>query len=224
MSKAGQLVGQIRSELEDLDEKIRRHRYLDALEAGLIQGDALRAFAGQQYHIITSDVRSVALSVSRHGTLASRTFLMNVLQGELAASDVLLSFAAALGMSVDDLEACEPLPEAHSYCAFVAWLAFYGSDAELAGGFLVNFAAWGANCGRMAKALQEKYGFAAPDVAFFKLFASMRPFEEEALGVIQGALDRGIPARLIHRAARMLQGYELMYWDALVEAAAIGTS
>ena len=224
MSKAGQLVGQIRSELEDLDEKIRRHRYLDALEAGLIQGDALRAFAGQQYHIITSDVRSVALSVSRHGTLASRTFLMNVLQGELAASDVLLSFATALGMSGDDLEACEPLPEAHAYCAFVAWLAIYGSDAELAGGFLVNFAAWGANCGRMAKALQEKYGLAAPDVAFFKLFASMRPFEEEALGVIQGGLDRGIPARLIHRAARMLQGYELMYWDALAEAAAIGTS
>ena len=57
----------------------------------------------------------------------------------------LLSFAAALGMSGDDLEACEPLPEAHSYCAFVAWLAIYGSDAELAGGFLVNFAAWGAN-------------------------------------------------------------------------------
>jgi len=39
--------------------------------------------------------------------------------------------------------------------------------------------------------------------------------------VIQEGLDRGIPPRLIHRAARMLQGYELMYWDAMAEVAGI---
>jgi hypothetical protein len=130
---------------------------------------------------------------------------MNVLQGEAAALDALHAFADALGLDASDLEVLEPLPAAHTYCAFVAWLALYGSDAELAGAFLINFPAWGANCGRMREALHEKYP----------------SFEQEALGIIQNGLDRGVPARLIHRAARMLQSYELMYWDAMAGAAGV---
>src|SRR2546422_4469898 len=102
---------------------------------------------------------------------------------------------------------------------FVAWLALYGSDAELAGAFLINLPAWGANCGRMHKALHEKYGIAPSALGFFDLFANMPSFEQEALGIIQNGLDRGVPARLIHLAARILQSYELMYWDAMVGAA-----
>ena len=105
---------------------------------------------------------------------------------------------------------------------FVAWLALYGSDAELAAAFLVNFAAWGANCGRLSRVLQARYGLARTDVAFFDLFANLPPFEAEALSVIQGGLDRGIPAARIHRAARLLQGYELMFWDAMARAAGLG--
>ncbi len=222
MNSARNLVEQIRADLKPLDARILNHPYVRALEAGKIDRAALRPFAGQQYHIISSDLRSLALLVSRHGALASRGFLLNALQGEAAALEALDSFARALGLSRAELEAFEPLPAAHAYAAFVAWLALYGSDAELAGAFLVNFAAWGANCARMSKALKARYKFAEADVAFFDLFGNMPPFEEEALAVIQAGLDRGIMARLIHRAARMLQGYELMYWDAMAEAA--GTS
>ena len=49
----------------------------------------------------------------------------------------------------------------------------------------------------------------------------MPSFEQEALGIIQNGLDRGVPARLIHRAARMLQNYELMYWDAMAGATGV---
>jgi len=223
MDGAKAQVEQIRSDLQPLDARILNHPYLRALEAGTIERAALRAFAGQQYHIISSDLRSIALILSRHGALASRGFLLNALQGEAAALDALDSFARALGLRRADLEAIEPLPAAHAYAGFVAWLALYGSDAELAGAFLVNFAAWGANCARMSKALKAKYNFPEADVAFFDLFGNMPPFEEEALTVIQAGLDRRIPARLIHRAARMLQGYELMYWDAMAESAGIRT-
>jgi len=222
MPNARQLVEQIRSDLKPLEESVLFHPYLSALEAGQVQRETLKMFAGQQYHIISSDLRSIALSVSRHGTLPSRTFLMNVLRGEAAALDRLQSFARALGVSVGDLEGFEPLPAAHAYCAFVAWLALYGSDAELAGAFLVNFAAWGANCARVSKGLREKYGFAEADVAFFDFFAQLHAREEEALAVIQGGLERGIAPALIQRAARMLQRYELMYWDAIAEAGGIG--
>ena len=221
MSDALQLVEKIRSDLKPLEEKISIHPYLKALEEGRVPLDLLKVFAGQQHHIISSDLRSIALILSREGMRPSRGFLMNVLQGEAAALDALHAFAEALGLNISDLEVFEPLPAAHAYCTFVAWLALYGSDAELAGALLVNFPAWGANCGRMSKALHEKYGLAPSALTFFDLFADIPPFEQEAIAIIQNALDRGIPARLIHRAARMLQGYELMFWDAMAAAVRI---
>ena len=219
VSDALQLVEKIRSGLKPLEEKILGHPYLDALEGGHVALDSLKVFAGQQHHIISSDLRSIALVLSREGTRPSRHFLMDVLQGEAAALDALHAFAEALGLNISDLEVFEPLPAAHAYCAFVAWLALYGSDAELAGALLVNFPAWGANCGRMRAALHEKYGLAPSALAFFDLFADMPSFEQEAVAIMQNALDRGLPARLIDRAARMLQGYELMFWDAMAGVA-----
>jgi len=221
VSDALQLIEKIRSDLKPLDERILDHPYLRALAEGRVPLDSLKVFAGQQHHIIGSDLRSIALILSREGMRPSRRFLMNVLQGEAAALDALHTFAEALGLKISDLESFEPLPAAHAYCAFVAWLSLYGSDAELAGALLVNFSAWGANCGRMRAALREKYRFAPLAVAFFNLFADMPSFEQEAIAIIQNGLDRGIPAQLIHRAARMLQGYELMFWDAMGSVAGV---
>jgi hypothetical protein len=56
-------------------------------------------------------------------------------------------------------------------------------------------------------------------VAFFDLFANLPPAGDAALAVIQGALDRGVLPAAIARAARILQAYELMYWDGMAEAA-----
>ena len=221
MSDALRLVTQIRSDLKLLDAKILCHPYLKALEDRRVLPDLLKIFAGQQHHIISSDLRSIALILSRQGMLSSRGFLISVLQGEAAALDALHAFAGTLRLNLSDLEVLEPLPAAHAYCTFVAWLALYGSDAELASAFLVNFSAWGTNCGRMRKALHDKYGIAPPALSFFDLFADMPSFEQEALRIIQNGLDRGVPARLIHRAARMLQNYELMFWDAMASAAGV---
>jgi len=73
----------------------------------------------------------------------------------------------------------------------------------------------------MRKALDEKYSFAPSSLAFLDLFANMPSFEQAALGIIQNGLDRGITAELIQRATRMLQGYELMFWDAMANAAGV---
>lgn len=221
MPDASQLVAQICADLKPLERKIIGHPCLVAIEEGHVMPDLFKVFVGQQYHIIGSDLRSIAMLISRHGTWPSRNFLVNLLQGEVAALKALLTFAAALSLSAGELETFEPIPAAHAYCAFVAWLALYGSDAELAGAFLVNLSAWGANCGRMRQALHEKYGFPAAALTFFDLFASMPTFETETMSVIQSGLNRGISPRAIHRAARMLQSYELMYWDAMADAGSI---
>jgi pyrroloquinoline quinone (PQQ) biosynthesis protein C len=219
MAEGRQLLAKIRQDLKPLEEKILQHPYLDALEARQVSREALRGFAGQQYHIISSDLRSLALLLSRHAHLPSRALLRNMTDGEAAALEALVTFAHALSLNGTDLESLEPTPAGHAYCAYVAQLCLYGSDAEAAAAFLVNFAAWGANCGRMSRALQTHYGLSEDDAAFFDLFANVPPFEAEALEAIQAGLDRGVPARHIHRAARMLQGYELMYWDAMAETA-----
>jgi thiaminase len=223
MNDAKEVVEKIRMDLRPLDEKILGHPYIMALSEGKISQDSLRTFAGQQYHIITSDLRSIASLLSRHGLLPSRSWLLAVLQGEAAALDALFTFAKKLSVSERALKIFEPIPAAYAYCTYVAWLGMYGSDGELAGALLVNFAAWGVNCGKMSKALQEHYGLAKEEAAFFELFSQLPPFEKQVLEVIQGALDRGIEPALIHRAARMLQAYELRFWDAIAEAAVLKT-
>ena len=64
--------------------------------------------------------------------------------------------------------------------------------------------------------MKERFGLGEKDVVFFDLFASPpATFEANALSVIQKGLDRGTAPHLIQRAARLLQAYELMYWDTL---------
>ena len=84
MFDALQWVEQIRSDLKPLKKQILGHSYFKALEEGRLQRDQLKVFALHQQQIIISDLRSIALIVSRQGLLPSRRFLMNVLQGEAA--------------------------------------------------------------------------------------------------------------------------------------------
>lgn len=219
MADARQLVAEIRSQLKAVEERLMAHPYLAALERGELLKDKLRLFAGEQYHIINSDLRSIALVVNRHGHLPSRPYFIGALQGEAAARDALMLFAKDLGMEEDELRRYEPSPGCQAYPAYVAWLALYGTDAHFAAAFLLNLPAWGANCGRMSVALKSNYGLSSEAVSFFELFAQPgSQFEAGSLQVIQAGLDRGVEPMSIARAARLIQAYELMYWDALYEA------
>jgi len=216
------LIALIREQLKPVEEQLKAHPYLAALEQGRIRRENLRLIAGEQYHIINSDLRSMALLLHRHAHLPSRDYLLTSLQAEAAARAALLAFAShGCDMSEDDLVAYEPIAGCQAYPAYVAWLAAYGSDAEFAAAFLVNLPAWGEACGRMSAASKERYGLPLGAVMFFDLFAQSDPsFKENSLRVIQDGLDRGVDGRLITRAARLIQAYELLYWDSLYEASA----
>ena len=216
MVDAKALSEEIRQDLQIVTEQLLRHPYVQALEEGKIGRENLRLFVGEQYNTIASDLKSVAYLVSRFGSAPSRDFFLGILQGERAAWDALLTFAHALGLSETQLREHEPLPGSHAYTCYMAWLALYASDAEIAAAYLINFPAWGQNCDRLSRILKERFGLAEKEVAFFDLFASPpATFEADALSVIQQGLDRGAEPRLIQRAARSLQAYELMYWDTL---------
>lgn len=219
MLHASALFDQIRRNLEPIHDRLLQHPYLQSLETGQIGREKLRLFAGEQYSIIGSDLRSAAHLINRFGASPSRDFFLGILQGEKAAWDALLAFVSGLSLTEADLSAHEPLAGAHAYTCYMAWLALYASDSEVAAAYLVNFPAWGQNCGRLSRILKERFGLGEKEVAFFDLFASPPPdFEVNALAIMQQGLDRGTDPRLMSRAARLLQAYELMYWDTLYEA------
>ena len=221
MVDARHLVEETRQALEAVETRIRRHPYLDALEAGSLAREELRRFAGQQHHIIESDLRAMGLLIAKAESPETREFFRGSIQGEWSALEALHAFAGALPMPAEELKATEPIPGAFAYSAYVAWLALFGSCAEFAAAFLVNLEAWGGNCARMSQALRARYQFNDGEVAFFDLFSSPPPdFQARALRVIQEGLDRGVSPQHVKRAARLLQGYELLYWDTLYHAAA----
>src|SRR5688500_1621639 len=98
MVDAKSLLDEIRQDLRYVTQQLLRHPYVQALEEGKIGREKLRLFAGEQYNIIASDLKSAAYLVSRFGSEPSRDFFLGILQGERAAWNALLTFAHALGL------------------------------------------------------------------------------------------------------------------------------
>ena len=56
---AGELVAQTQRELAEIAEAIRSHRFLDGLRTRDVPEERLRALAGEQHAIVSSDRRSL---------------------------------------------------------------------------------------------------------------------------------------------------------------------
>jgi thiaminase len=215
---ATELVGVARRDLADVEREIRSHRFFAALAEGRVPCDGLGEFAGEQYAILSSDRRSFAVLAGRFPQPPPGDLFLTLAVGEGQALGHLVAFAGALGLDEEALRAHEPDPRARAYPAFVAWLALNGSRADVALALLANLAAWGANCAHMARALRERYELDDQAVAFFDFFAQpSADIEQRSLAVLDAGLHAGnSPSRAL-RAARLLQAYELLFWDAVAE-------
>jgi hypothetical protein len=204
---AAELLAVVRAELAPVERRLADHRYLGELEAGRVPLESLRAFAGEQRAIITSDRRSFEHLAERFPQPPAGDFFRDLAAGEVDGLRLLEPFAAAVGLGAD----YEPLAGCQAYPAYVAWLALNGSPADVALAFLANLESWGRSCARMREALRPLYG--ADAVAFFDFFAEPPAgFEEHALALIGTGEPASAP-----RAARLLQAYELLYWETLAD-------
>jgi thiaminase len=216
--RAAEVVDAARTQLAPVRDRVRAHPYLLAVEERRLRLAQLRPFVCEQFLILSSDLRSMALMVSRFGGDGFVEFFLDLLAGERAALEALPMLATAFDLGAPDLLQYEPLPGAQAYSAYTAWLAAYGTDAEVAAAFAVNFQGWSEACARLGRALRLNYSLSADQASFFDLFAEPHEdFEARALQVIEAGLQRGIPERLVRRAPRLLQGYEAMFWDSLYE-------
>ncbi|MBV9111068.1 MAG: transcriptional regulator [Gemmatimonadetes bacterium] len=214
--RARALCARIRRELAEVEERIKGNSWLAELTAGRLPVAALRAFAGEQFQTISSDLRSFELLTQRFTADPAGSYLAAMVTGERTALHALEAFAAAVEFSGPGRQGYEPVPGCQAYPSYVARLARDGTPAQIAGAFVVNLDAWGGCCGRMADALVNTYQLTAPDCAFFAHFAgSTAELERISLEVIDAGLGQGNDPASIARAARLLQAYELMFWNSL---------
>ena len=207
---ARELVSQLHRKLATVEQAIASHRYLQAPPTQ----ESLRAFAGEQYSILRGDRRSFAHLAARFPEPPAGDLFLSLAQGEGHALERLRALANSLGIDERWLEAYQPQPGCQAYTGFVAWLALGGSRADLALALLANLEAWGSSCGRLAELLGDRW-----DISFFEFFAKPAPgFEEQALAVADQGLGSGDSPERARRAARLLQAYELLFWDTLADA------
>jgi hypothetical protein len=213
-------LDRLRVRLAPVEEAIRSHRFLAAVTAARMPEERLRAIAGEQRRIIASDRRSFAQLAARFPAPPAGDFFLSMADGEGRALALLDGYSAWLGIDERWLHDYEPDPRAQAYPAFVSWLALNGTVSAVGLAFVANLAAWGDNCAALAAGLRDGYEAGDEAVAFFDFFATPSPeLRESALAVVQAGLDDGDDPVEAGRAARLLQAYELMFWDALSDDA-----
>lgn len=217
-AKARRLVSQIREDLAAVEDQIRNVQFVADVEAGTASVELIAAVVAEEYSIIRSDLNSFTQMAARWDTPQGSQFFGNLAFGETLAQPLLLDFAANVGLSEEDLAAYEPRPKGQTYPSRVAWIASNADRASAAASFLVNFGVFGENMARVRDALLNVYGFEPGEVEFFSFFAEPIPgFEEAAIEVIAAGLQEGACPRDVRRSARLLQAYELDFWEAAAD-------
>ncbi|MGH8571632.1 MAG: transcriptional regulator, partial [Gammaproteobacteria bacterium] len=112
---AGELVAQTQRELEETADAIRSHRFLEHLRARDVPDERLRALAGEQHTIVSSDRRSFAQLAARFPAGHAGEFFLGMAESEGLALDKLRGLADWLSLTDDDLRAHEPHPGAQAY-------------------------------------------------------------------------------------------------------------
>lgn len=213
-AKARRLVRQIREDLRAVENQIRQVPFVSQVEAGTASVEQITAVVAEEYSIIRSDMNSFSQMAAQWDSQGS-SFFGELAFGEELALPLVIDFASTVGLDEEDLIAYEPRPKGQTYPSRVAWIASNADRASAAASFLVNFAVFGENMARVRDALLNVYGFTPEQVEFFSFFAEPIPgFEEDAIEVIARGLQEGACPRDVRRSARLLQAYELDFWQA----------
>ena len=157
-----------------------------------------------------------------------------LLEGELHAAPLLLEHAAALGFENEtQLAAYRVSAGAQAYPSYWARLALSGQRAAGAAACAINFPAWGQMCARVRSALASGcYGnVSAAELRFLDYFAApVAALDDMAEAVIAQeiaagrdhdavvAQEAGVGYADLARHVRLLQEYELLFWDAVFAA------
>jgi hypothetical protein len=208
--------------LERVREELRGDGGTNRLVPLIASGEAplatLQALAAEEHRIVQSDWRAFLTLAAQSPVPAQREFFATVAGGEGLALAKLADFAAACGLTPDDVAEYRPLPGCQAYPSYVARLALDGNPHDALLAILANFAEWGGYCATIAAALREHYGFDDAGCAFFDFFAEPSPeLDALSLRALTDVLATGWTPDSALPAARLLHSYELMFWNTLAD-------
>jgi hypothetical protein len=205
---------------KDLALGEHENRLVPLIAAGTASRKALAALAAEQHRIIVSDWRSFLVLASRCENPAAGAFFSGLAAGEGQALDNLGKFATAAGLDASALSSYQPLAGCQAYASYLAWLALNGEPTDVTLAVVANFAAWGNYCAAVATGLRTHYGFDDEGCSFFDFFAAPAPEgDEQAIAIVQSGLDAGRGTDAAFEYGRLIQSYELMFWNTLAELA-----
>ncbi len=129
-------------------------------------------------------------------------------------------FAAAVGSGDQEPARYRPQAGCQGYPSYLCGLASHADPVDVVLAVAANFAAWGGYCARIAAALRAHHGLTDERCGFFDFFAAPAPELTEAA---ERAIDEGRADVDLERAleyGRLLQDYELMFWNTLADGVA----
>ncbi|BFH73987.1 TenA family transcriptional regulator [Sulfurisphaera javensis] len=183
------MLNEIRKEISDVNSLIYSHQLFNSVET-------LKLFYDQQWYIVNHDLRSLAIMVSRAKEQDELDFFINAMQGDYEGLKILREVAE---------KKREPIPLVVSYTHYLSWLANYANPGEQVLALVVNLPIWAYNCKRLADRFKGKY-----DVRFLELFANVSVDENKA----EEIMKRYDNSRYF-QIAKMIQYYELQFWEGL---------
>lgn len=226
MKSAADVLASLRKEPFSIetDAKLANHRIVQEARAGKLSLKVVETLLCEQYYIIAADTMSMEHLVSRfQDNDVIRDYFQYFLEGERVAHGKLLAMAKAMKLSESDLENYEPQAKAQGYPSYLCRLAHYGEAAQIAAAVAVNFPAFGQMCLALEDALKKNYSMKEDDLAFLRFFGSGN-LDNDAVKVIEAShvnkegRRKEIEYKDIRRAVRLLQAYEVMFWDSVYES------
>ncbi|MEW1748036.1 transcriptional regulator [Streptomyces angustmyceticus] len=196
------------------------NRLVARIEAGAAPRSVFATLALEQHHVISADrVSFQHLARRADGDPPVADFFDLLAQGEALAMKQLAGLADACELSEREIAEYQPRPGCQAYPSYAARLALGGEPTDVAIALNANFAAWGRCCAIVETAMRDRYAFPEEACGFFGFFAGPAPdVGEKARAAVQHGLDTGqAEPATAHRYGRLLQAYELMFWNSVAD-------
>ena len=219
MDQVEKIFREIRKTLESVESKLFEHPFLKKVEDKKYSKKQIAIIPKEEYYIVSSDLLSSKHLLDRFGKGPSGVFFKTLVENEDFAQRNIVMLAQALGCSLAELEEHEPDPYCQVYPSYFARLALSGSEAEVLIALNSNFSVWWSACQRIAIALVNLYGVPKESTAFLNPLNEVpppdTPFDDLTVNAIKRGLEQGVTEKEMIRVARLIQQYELFFWDAL---------
>jgi pyrroloquinoline quinone (PQQ) biosynthesis protein C len=227
-----EMIDKLRNEPFNLsvEERLQSHPYIKAAEDGTLTIAQRHAFVREQYSILHSmsiSLSSLAGDVpSGEGEEEETDLFQFLLDGVEHIAKLLDAHAKSLGVDEETLKALYPvLSKCETYHAYWSFLALSNKRAAAAAACAVNFPAWGQVCGRLLEAFgkEDKYDSVDDDgLAFLKFHSTpIEGLDEMAASIIE---KKGTSYEDLVEHVRLLQEFEVMFWDGVFEFEGQGQS